>query len=253
MSDYARPEVLVSTDWVAKHLADTERVRVIESNEDVLLYATGHLHNAVHVDWQTDLQDPDVRDYISQKQFEALCSRLGMRRDTTAVFYGDKSNWWATYAFWTFKMFGHGGLPRHGRRPGQVDGRGADAHDRRPRVREHGLHGREAAAQGPRVPRRGLAAHGAGRPARRRPLAAGVYRRGHARAGQPELGGGPPRRPHPGGLERPVEPGRKLGRDVQEPGGPGGHLPRGAGAPPEGPRRSPTAGSASARATPGSS
>jgi thiosulfate/3-mercaptopyruvate sulfurtransferase len=107
MSDYARPEVLVSTDWVAKNLADTERVRVIESNEDVLLYATGHLHNAVHVDWQTDLQDPDVRDYISQKQFERLCSRLGMRRDTTAVFYGDKSNWWATYAFWTFKMFGH--------------------------------------------------------------------------------------------------------------------------------------------------
>ena len=107
MSDYARPEVLVSTDWVAKHLADTERVRVIESNEDVLLYATGHLHNSVHVDWQTDLQDPDVRDYISQKQFERLCSSLGIRPDTTVVFYGDKSNWWACYAFWTFTMFGH--------------------------------------------------------------------------------------------------------------------------------------------------
>lgn len=107
MSEYAHPEVLVSTDWVAKHLADTERVRVIESNEDVLLYATGHLHNAVHVDWQSDLQDPDVRDYIDAKQFEALCSRLGIRADTTLVFYGDKSNWWATYAFWTFKMFGH--------------------------------------------------------------------------------------------------------------------------------------------------
>ena len=107
MSDHAHPEVLVSTDWVAKHLADTENVRVIESNEDVLLYATGHLHNAVHVDWQTDLQDEDVRDYIDPKQFEALCSRLGIRPDTTLVFYGDKSNWWATYAFWTFKMFGH--------------------------------------------------------------------------------------------------------------------------------------------------
>ena len=107
MPEYARPEVLVSTDWVAKHLADTDNVRVIESNEDVLLYATGHLHNAVHVDWQTDLQDPDVRDYIDVKRFEALCSRLGIRKDTTLVFYGDKSNWWATYAFWTFKMFGH--------------------------------------------------------------------------------------------------------------------------------------------------
>lgn len=108
MPEHVHPEVLVSTDWVAKHLADTARVRVIESNEDVLLYATGHLHNAVHVDWQTDLQDPDVRDYISQKQFEALCSRLGIGPDTTVVFYGDKANWWACYAFWTFKMFGHG-------------------------------------------------------------------------------------------------------------------------------------------------
>ncbi|OZC03811.1 sulfurtransferase [Rubricoccus marinus] len=107
MSDYAHPDVLVSTDWVSHHLADTANVRVIESNEDILLYATGHLHNAVHVDWTNDLQDPDVRDYISTKQFERLCSRLGIHEDTTVVFYGDKSNWWACYAFWTFKMFGH--------------------------------------------------------------------------------------------------------------------------------------------------
>ena len=108
MSAFAHPEVLVSTDWVAQHLADTENVRVIESNEDVLLYATGHLHNAVHVDWQTDLQDADVRDTIGRRQFERLCSRFGIRPDTTLVFYGDKSNWWACYAFWTFKLFGHG-------------------------------------------------------------------------------------------------------------------------------------------------
>ncbi|MEM1054470.1 MAG: sulfurtransferase [Bacteroidota bacterium] len=107
MSTYAHPEVLVSTDWVSQHLADKENVRLIESNEDVLLYSVGHLHNAAHVDWTTDLQDPDVRDYISTRQFEALCSRLGIREDTTVVFYGDKSNWWACYAFWTFKMFGH--------------------------------------------------------------------------------------------------------------------------------------------------
>ena len=107
MSTPARPDVLVSTDWVAKHLADTENIRVIESNEDVLLYATGHLHNAVHVDWQTDLQDADVRDYIDTRRFETLCSRLGILPDTTLVFYGDKSNWWATYAFWVFTLFGH--------------------------------------------------------------------------------------------------------------------------------------------------
>ena len=107
MSEFAHPEVLVSTDWVSQHLADTEDVRVIESNEDVLLYATGHLRNAVHVDWQTDLQDADVRDTVSRDQFERLCSRFGIRPDTTLVFYGDKSNWWACYAFWTFKLFGH--------------------------------------------------------------------------------------------------------------------------------------------------
>ena len=107
MPDFAHPDVLVSTDWVSTHLADAERVRVIESNEDVLLYATGHLHNAIHLDWQTDLQHADVRDTLSRDQFERLCSRSGIRPDTTLVFYGDKSNWWACYAFWTFKLFGH--------------------------------------------------------------------------------------------------------------------------------------------------
>ena len=103
----ASPDVLVSTDWVSAHLADTDAVRVIESNEDLLLYATGHVPNAVHVDWQTDLQDVETRDTITQRQFERLCSAKGIRPDTTLVFYGDRSNWWACYAFWTFKLFGH--------------------------------------------------------------------------------------------------------------------------------------------------
>jgi thiosulfate/3-mercaptopyruvate sulfurtransferase len=107
MAEYAHPEALVSTEWVSQHLGDTAHVRLIESNEDVLLYATGHLHNAVHVDWQRDLQDPDVRDYIGAKEFARLCSGLGIRNDTTVVFYGDRSNWWACYAFWVFKLFGH--------------------------------------------------------------------------------------------------------------------------------------------------
>ncbi len=103
---YARPDVLVSTEWVAEHLADPS-IRLIESNEDTLLYAAGHIPGAVHVDWTADLNDPLRRDYISRDGFEALMSRIGATRDTTVVFYGDKNNWWATYAFWVFQLFGH--------------------------------------------------------------------------------------------------------------------------------------------------
>lgn len=103
---YARPDVLVDTEWVANHLND-ENVRLIESNEDVLLYDTGHIPGAVKVDWHEDLNDPVMRDYVSKEQFEALMSRLGISNDTTVVFYGDKNNWWATYAFWVFQLFGH--------------------------------------------------------------------------------------------------------------------------------------------------
>jgi thiosulfate/3-mercaptopyruvate sulfurtransferase len=104
--DYARPEALVDTDWVAQHL-DDPKVRLVESNEDVLLYDTGHIPGAVKIDWTNDLNDPVVRDYLQKEQFEQLMSRLGISNDTTVVFYGDKNNWWATYAFWVFKLFGH--------------------------------------------------------------------------------------------------------------------------------------------------
>ena len=107
MSDYANSNVLVSTDWVAEHLTDTQRVRIIESNEDLLLYSTGHVPGAVHLDWVNDLQDDTVRDYIGRDEFARLCSERGIADDTTVVFYGDKNNWWACYAFWTFKLFGH--------------------------------------------------------------------------------------------------------------------------------------------------
>jgi thiosulfate/3-mercaptopyruvate sulfurtransferase len=103
---YAHPEVLVSTDWVAAHL-DDPGVRLVESNEDVLLYDTGHIRNAVKIDWVNDLNDPVIRDYIGPKQFEALCSKHGISNDTFVVFYGDKNNWWACYAFWVFQLFGH--------------------------------------------------------------------------------------------------------------------------------------------------
>ena len=103
---YANPGVLVSAEWVAAHLKD-ENIRLLESNEDVLLYDTGHIPGAQKIDWQEDLNDAVVRDYLGQEQFQALMARLGISNDTTIVFYGDKSNWWATYAFWVFQLFGH--------------------------------------------------------------------------------------------------------------------------------------------------
>ncbi|HKY60704.1 MAG TPA: sulfurtransferase [Gemmatimonadota bacterium] len=103
---YTHPEALVSTEWVEDHL-DDDSVRLVESNEDVLLYDTGHIPGAVKVDWHTDLNDELVRDYVDPESFKDLMDRLGIGADTTVVFYGDKNNWWATYAFWVFKLFGH--------------------------------------------------------------------------------------------------------------------------------------------------
>lgn len=103
---YAHPEVLVSTDWVAEHL-DDPNVRIVESNEDVLLYSSGHVPNAVEVDWTKDLNDPLIRDYLQKDAFETLLRSRGIGNDTLVVFYGDKNNWWAAYAFWIFQLFGH--------------------------------------------------------------------------------------------------------------------------------------------------
>ena len=102
---YASPDVLVSTQWVDEHRNDPN-VRLLESNEDVLLYETGHIPGAVKIDWVTDLNDPLVRDYVSRERFEKLLRSKGINQETTIVFYGDKNNWWATYAFWVFKLFG---------------------------------------------------------------------------------------------------------------------------------------------------
>lgn len=103
---HAHAGVLVSTAWVAEHINDP-RVRIIESNEDQLLYASGHIENAVQVDWTKDLNNPLVRDYLDKEEFEKLMSRIGVKNDTIVVFYGDKNNWWACYAFWVFQLFGH--------------------------------------------------------------------------------------------------------------------------------------------------
>jgi thiosulfate/3-mercaptopyruvate sulfurtransferase len=106
MSEYAHPEVLVETEWVAQHLND-KNLRIVESDEDILLYEVGHIPGAVKIDWHADLQDTVVRDYINKRNFEGLLSGRGIANDTMVVFYGDKNNWWACYAFWVFKLFGH--------------------------------------------------------------------------------------------------------------------------------------------------
>jgi thiosulfate/3-mercaptopyruvate sulfurtransferase len=106
LKTYAHPESLVDTAWVEAHVNDPS-VRIIESNEDILLYDTGHIPGAVHIDWKSDLQDNTVRDYITVEKFAALCSKHGITPETTCVFYGDKSNWWACYALWAFHLFGH--------------------------------------------------------------------------------------------------------------------------------------------------
>jgi thiosulfate/3-mercaptopyruvate sulfurtransferase len=103
---YARPEYLVDTEWVAQHLEDPN-VRIIESDEDPLLYPIGHIPGAVQVDWFSTLQHPLRRDFLTKGQFEEVCSKLGITNDTTVVFYGDKSNWFACYALWLFQYYGH--------------------------------------------------------------------------------------------------------------------------------------------------
>jgi thiosulfate/3-mercaptopyruvate sulfurtransferase len=105
-ADYAHPERLVSTEWLAENLG-ADGLVVVESDEDVLLYETGHIPGAVKIDWHTDLNDPVARDFVHGEKFAALLSSKGIARDTTVVIYGDKSNWWAAYALWVFTLFGH--------------------------------------------------------------------------------------------------------------------------------------------------
>ncbi len=106
INEYFDNDALVSTVWLAEHLSDPA-IRIVESDEDTLLYDAGHIPGAVKIDWVADLNDQTVRDYISAQQFAELLSRKGIGRDTTIIFYGDKSNWWAAYAYWVFQLFGH--------------------------------------------------------------------------------------------------------------------------------------------------
>ena len=106
LQQYAHPERLVTTGWLAEKIG-TPGLVVLESNEDILLYDLGHVPGAVKIDWHTELNDPVMRDYLNGEQFAALMAKKGVSRDDTVVIYGDKSNWWATYALWVFTLFGH--------------------------------------------------------------------------------------------------------------------------------------------------
>jgi len=112
ISSYAHPERLVTTQWLAEqieagHVGGPDGIALLESDEDVLLYATGHVPGALKIDWHVDLNDPVSRDYVDGAGFARVMGERGIRRDTTVVIYGDKSNWWAAYALWVFSLFGH--------------------------------------------------------------------------------------------------------------------------------------------------
>src|SRR5690554_6418571 len=121
---YAHPERLVSTQWLADNLGAPGLV-VVESDEDVLLYETGHIPGAVKVDWHTELNDLVQRDYIDGEGFARLMSEKGISRDSTVVIYGDKSKWWAAYALWVFRLCRDEDvrLLDGGRANGQAEGR----------------------------------------------------------------------------------------------------------------------------------
>ena len=112
ISAYAHPERLVTTEWLAEQVAagrigGPDGIVLLESDEDVLLYETGHVPGALKIDWHADLNDPVSRDYVDGARFAVVMGSRGIRRDTTVVIYGDKSNWWAAYALWVFSLFGH--------------------------------------------------------------------------------------------------------------------------------------------------
>ncbi|HXX38912.1 MAG TPA: sulfurtransferase [bacterium] len=108
-ASYAHPEVLVETEWLGDHLKDP-KVRVVEVSEDLTLYDQGHIPGAVHVDWKTQLQDTVTRDWIGKAQLESLLGSHGIDNETTTVLYGDKNNWFATYTFWLFSIYGVRGM-----------------------------------------------------------------------------------------------------------------------------------------------
>jgi len=119
-----RSDVLVSTDWAERNL-DTDHVVFVEVDEDTGAYDTGHIPGAVKLDWKIDLQDPIKRDFVDTQQFSKLLSARGISRDDTVVLYGGNNNWFAVYAYWYFKLYGHDKIKLldGGRKKWELDGR----------------------------------------------------------------------------------------------------------------------------------
>ena len=102
----SRADALVDADWVEARIDDPNIV-IVEVDEDTAAYDKGHIRNAVRVDWKEDLQDPVRRDFVNKAQFEALLSSRGVANEHTVVLYGGNNNWFAAYAYWYFKLYGH--------------------------------------------------------------------------------------------------------------------------------------------------
>src|SRR5881409_2774989 len=120
----SRADVLVSADWAEQNL-DTPHVVFVEVDEDTAAYDGGHIQGAVKLDWKTELQDQVRRDFVNKEQFEALLSEKGIGNDDTVVLYGGNNNWFAAYAYWYFKLYGHDAvkLLDGGRKKWELDGR----------------------------------------------------------------------------------------------------------------------------------
>ena len=208
-----RESVLVSADWAEKNLG-APGIVFVEVDEDTSAYDNGHIPGAVKLDWRKDLQDQVRRDFVNKAQFEALLSSRGIGNDDTVVLYGGNNNWFAAYAYWYFKLYGHGDVKLHRRRPQEVGARQPPA-DRRPAGprRDHPTSRSRAGPLDPRVPRRGRRRDRREEPGRR-PLARRV-RRPAARPGPPPAGAVAARRPHPDRAVGAVEQGGQRGRHVQ--------------------------------------
>ena len=124
MSEFKHPEALVTTEWVASHLEDP-KVRLVEVDVDTSAYEKGHIKNAVGWNWTSQLQDNVRRDLLGHRQFENLCSQSGIENHTILVLYGDNNNWFAAYALWQCKYFGHEDvrLMNGGRKKWELEGR----------------------------------------------------------------------------------------------------------------------------------
>src|SRR5215217_762301 len=225
-----RDQLLVSTDWLADNLDDPS-LRIVEVDEDTDAYARGHIRGAVAVNWNTDLQDPLRRDFIAPEQFAKLQDTLGITPDTTVILYGGNNNWFAAYAYWYYKVYGHGPVKLLDGPQGL--GAGGTRADHRPgrRAVDQRLPGARARHLDPGLPRPGPGGrrHRRRRGPGRRPLARGVPGR-EAGPRPPAPGGSPAAGPHPGGGQHPLGqggrrrhrqvPGRRpAGRALRRPGG----------------------------------